>query len=359
MAIPFASLFSSTPPPLLGVDVSQSSVKLVELSRDSTGEYTLERCGMELLESGWVVDGNIEKFDEVANVVDLLVKKTGAKAKNAALALPSSAVITKRIVLPAGLSEEEMEVQVEAEAHQYIPFAIEDVVLDFAVIGPNANTPEDVDVLIAASRREKVSERESLALQAGLKPTVMDIDTHAAHLASQRLIHRLANGGENQVVVLFQIGAMAASMQVVRNDQVVYERDQAFGGAQLTHLIVRQYGFSHDEAESKKRSGDLPDDFQKAVLQPFVENMAADVERALQFFFTSTPYNRADHVFLAGGSAALEGLAEAVTVKTGIAAQVLDPFKGMQMGSAVRQKKLRREAPSYLRACGLAMRRFD
>lgn len=359
MVIPFASLFSSAPPPLLGIDVSQSSVKLVELSRDGTGDYVLERCGMELLESGWVVDGNVEKTEEVAAVIDRLIKKTGSKAKNAALALPASAVITKRIVLPAGLSEEDMEVQVEAEAHQYIPFAIEDVVLDFAVIGPNASSPEDVDVLIAASRRGKVSERESLALEAGLKPTVMDIDTHAAHLACQRLIDKLPNGGENQVIALIQIGSMAANMQVIRNGQVVYERDQAFGGAQLTHLIVRQYGFSHDEAESKKRNGDLPEDFESVVLEPFVENMASDVERALQFFFTSTPYSSADLVYLSGGSAALPGLAEAVANKTGIATEMLDPFKGMRMGSAVRQKKLRREATSYLRACGLAMRRFD
>ena len=144
----------------------------------------------------------------------------------------------------------------------------------------------------------------------------------------------------------------------MRNDEVLYDRDQAFGGAQLTQLIVRQYGFSTEEAESKKRSGELPDDYQSAVLRPFVESLAQEIGRALQFFFTSTPYNRIDHIMLAGGSAPLAGLTEAVTQQTGFACSTINPFDGMEIGSGVRLKKMVREAPSYLTSCGLAMRRF-
>ena len=144
----------------------------------------------------------------------------------------------------------------------------------------------------------------------------------------------------------------------MRNDDVLYERDQAFGGAQLTQLIVRHYGFSADEAEAKKRSGDLPDDYRTAVLEPFIESMAQEVGRALQFFFTSTPYNRVDHILLAGGSAALPGLTEAVTHQTSFACMVINPFDGMEMASSVQARKIAREAPSYLTSTGLALRRF-
>lgn len=343
---------------MIGLDVSSSSVKLVELGRDASGQLILERCAMEPLERGWVTDGNIEKFDEVAEAVRRVVKKSGTRCKNVAMALPPSAVITKKIVLPGGMTEQELEIQVESEANQYIPFSLDEVSLDFCVVGPTANSPGDVDVLIAASRKDKVQDRQGLAEAAGLKPVVLDVESYAARLAMGRLIDALPNKGVDSVVALFEIGAFTTSMQVIRNQELLYDRDQAFGGAQLTQLIVRHYGFTPEEAETKKRNNELPDDYASAVLQPFVESVAQEVGRALQFFFTSTPYNRVDYVMLAGGSAALPGLTETVTKQTSFACTVVDPFTDMVVSNGVREKKLRREAPSYLTACGLAMRRF-
>ncbi len=256
------------------------------------------------------------------------------------------------------MTEQELEVQVESEANQYIPFSLDEVSLDFCVIGPSKNSPGDIDVLIAASRREKVQDRQGLAEAAGLKPIVVDIESNASRLAAGRLIEALPGKGSNAMVALFEVGALTTSMQVILNDEVLYDRDQAFGGAQLTQLIVRQYGFSVEEAETKKRNGDLPEDYQSAVLRPFVDSMAQEIVRALQFFFTSTPHNRVDHIMLAGGSAPLPGLTEAVTQQSGFPCSSLNPFDGMEIGSGVRLKKMVREAPSYLTSCGLAMRRF-
>ena len=343
---------------MLGIDVSSSSVKLVELSRNRTGDLVLERCAIEPIERGWITDGNIEKFDEVAEAVRRLVRKSGSKTKNVAMALPTSAVITKKIVLPGGLSDKELEAQVESEANQYIPFSLDEVSLDFCVIGPSASSVGDVEVLIAASRKEKVSDRQGLAEAAGLKPVVMDVESYASRMAAGRVIETLPNQGQDSLVALFEVGALTTSLQVMRNDDVLYERDQAFGGAQLTQLIVRQYGFSADEAEAKKRSGDLPDDYKTAVLAPFIDSMAQEVGRALQFFFTSTPHNKVDHILLAGGSAALPGLTEAVTQQTSFACMVINPFDAMEMGSSVQARKIAREAPSYLTSTGLALRRF-
>ena len=256
------------------------------------------------------------------------------------------------------MSDLELELQVESEANQYIPFSLDEVSLDFCVVGPSANSSGDVDVVIAASRKEKVQDRQGLAEAAGLKPMVMDVESYASRLAMDRLIKGLPNQGVGALVALFEIGALTTSLQVIRGEEVLYDRDQAFGGAQLTQLIVRQYGFSPEEAEGKKRNGELPDDYGSAVLSPFVESLAQEVARALQFFFTSTPYNRVDYVMLAGGAAGLPGLKDRVTELTGFASMVVNPFEGMKLGSAVRESKLRREAPSYLTACGLAMRRF-
>ncbi len=343
---------------MLGLDISSSSVKLVELSRDKGGNLVLERCAIEPLERGWITDGNIEKFDEVAEAVRRLVKKSGTKTKNVAMALPPSAVITKKIILPGGLTDQELELQVEAEANQYIPFPLDEVSLDFCVMGPSANSTGDIDVLIAASRREKVQDIQGLAEAAGLKPVVIDVESYASRLATARLIENLPDKGVGNIVALFEVGALTTSMQVIRDDEVLYDRDQAFGGAQLTQLIVRQYGFSLEEAESKKRSGELPEDYELSVLRPFVESMVQEIGRALQFFFTSTPHNKVDYVMLAGGSSALPGLTAAVTKHTTFACNLVNPFDGMEMGEGVRLKKMTREAPSYLTSCGLALRRF-
>ena len=356
--ISLGSLFSRQPAPMLGLDISSSSVKLVELGQDKSGNLVLERCAIEPLERGWITDGNIEKFDEVAEAVRRLVKKSGTKTKNVAMALPPSAVITKKIVLPGGMSDQELEIQVEIEANQYIPFPLDEVSLDFCVVGPSPTSAGDIEVLIAASRKEKVQDIQGLAEAAGLKPVIVDVESYASRLATHRLIENFPQKGVGSIVALFEVGALTTSMQVIRNDEVLYDRDQAFGGAQLTQLIVRQYGFSLEEAETKKRNGELPEDYEASVLRPFVESMVHEIGRALQFFFTSTPHNKVDCVMLAGGSAALPGLTAAVTDHTSIACTLVNPFEGREIGGDVRLKKMTREAPSYLTSCGLALRRF-
>ncbi len=204
--ISLGSLFSRQPAPLLGLDISSSSVKLVELGRDKAGNLVLERCAIEPLERGWISDGNIEKFDEVAEALRRLVKKSGAKTKNVAMALPPSAVITKKIILPGGMSDQELEAQVETEANQYIPFPLDEVSLDFCVIGPSATSVGDVEVLIAASRKEKVQDIQGLAEAAGLSPVIVDVESYASRLAAGRLIENLPNQGSGLIVTLFEIG---------------------------------------------------------------------------------------------------------------------------------------------------------
>ncbi len=343
---------------MIGLDISSSSAKLVELSQSATGEYVIERFASEPFEKGWIADGQVESFDEVADAVRRLVAKSGTRTKNVVMAMPQAAVITKKIQLPAGLREEELELQVESEANQYIPFSLDEVSLDFCVIGPSANSAGDMDVLIAASRKEKVQDRQGLAEAAGLKPVVLDIESHASRLAMSRIIQSLPGEGKDALVALFEIGADTTSLKVLRDDEMLYDRDQAFGGSQLTQMISRQYGFSFEEAEQKKIAGDLPDDYEASILAPYVDSMSQEIGRALQYFFTSTPHHKVHYVMLSGGTATLPGLKERVTDLTGFASMVVNPFEHMKLGTGIRETKMRREAPSYLTACGLAMRRF-
>jgi type IV pilus assembly protein PilM len=345
--------------PLLGIDVSASNVKLVELVPGTKASMRLERYAIEPIERGAIVDGNIEKPEAVADALSRAIRRTGTRTKLAAMALPSSAVISKRITLPAGLLEEDYEVQVEIEANQYIPFPIEEVNLDFQILGPSAQAPDDVEVLLAASRKEKVEDHVAIAEMAGLKPIVIDVEPYAARAAIDHATAFLPNRGTGMILAVFDIGQNTTNLTVVLNGQTIFERDQTFGGHQLTQDIVRLYGLTLEEAELKKKSGDLPENYASELLTPFIEQGATEVARSLQFFFTSTPYARVDRIFLAGGCAVTAGLAEAIAERTQVPTEIMSPFQGMEVSGGIRERQLRLDAPALMVGCGLAMRRFD
>ena len=352
--INLGSLFGKASPPLAGLDISTSGLRLVELADAGKGVLRLERHAFEALPRGAVVDGNIENFDQVAEAVRRMWKKSGTRARNVALGMPPAAVITKKIILPAGMAEDQLEVQVESEASQYIPFALDEVSLDFDVGGPVPNSPDDMEVMLAAARREKVEDRVAIAEAAGLTATVMDIESYAARAA----LERAAPASQDKIIALFQIGAGITHVSMLHNGDTVYEKEQAFGGNTLTQEIVRTYGMAYEEAEARKKANDLPENFRADVLTPFLEGAALEVTRAIQFFFTSTPYTRIDQIWLAGGSAQLPGLVELIGGRTRIPTAAASPFDGMLLAPGLREAQLRAEGPSYLVACGLGLRRF-
>lgn len=351
---------SASTPPLLGVDISSSSVKLVELSRapKNTG-YIVERYAIEALPVDAVSDGNINNLDAVSETIKRAWKKMGTRVRNVSMALPAAAVISKKIMLPGGLRESDLEFQVESEANQYIPFALEEVNLDFQVIGPAPNNPEEVEVLLAASRKANVEDRVAAAQAAGLKAIVVDVEPYAAEAAFEMIASQLPNGAEDQCIALVDIGANVMNVNVIRNGQSVYMRDQQIGGAQLTQQIQSAFGLSLDEAESGKRNGGLPDNYESDVLSPFRENLAMEVSRALQFFFTSTQYNEVSYIVLSGGCAALPGIDEVVATRTQVNTLVANPFELMTLSSRIKPRQMQMDAPALMIACGLAMRRFD
>ncbi len=351
---------SASAPPLIGVDISSSSVKMVELSQSSKKDsYIVERYAIELLPKDAITDGNINNLDAVSETMQRAWKRMGTRIKNISLALPAAAVITKKILLPAGMREEDLESQVESEANQYIPFALEEVNLDFQVIGPSPDNPEELEVLLAASRKANVEDRVAAAQLSGLKTVVMDVEPYAAEIAFEQISNQLPEGAVDKCVALIDIGASVMNVNVLRNGQSVYSRDQQVGGNQLTEQIQSVFGLSAEEAESAKRTGGLPDNYESDVLSPFRENVVTEIARALQFFFTSTQYHEVDYIVLAGGCAALPGLDDAVATRTQVSTMVANPFALMTLSSRIKPRQLQADAPSLIIACGLAMRRFD
>jgi type IV pilus assembly protein PilM len=354
-----SNLLQAKSPPLIGVDISSSAVKMVEIEEAGKNLYRVERYAIESLPKDAVADGNIMNLEAVSETMKRAWKRLGSRVKNVALALPSAAVITKKIIAPAGLREEELEIQVETEANQYIPFALDEVNLDFQVLGAAPSGPEDVEVLIAAARKEKVEDRVAAAESAGLKAVVMDVDSYAALTAYELIAQQLPNGGREQTVAIVDIGASMMHINVLHNNQAIYLREQTFGGNQLTQEIQRRYSLSADEAEVAKRQGGLPENYEAEVLQPFMDTLALEVARAMQFFFSSSQFGHVDHILLGGGCAMIPGLDEIVASRTQVSTMLANPFANMALSSRIKPRQLTLDAPALLVACGLAMRRFD
>jgi len=346
-------------PPLIGVDISSSAVKFVELEDAGRGRYRIERYVIEPLQKDAVVDGNILNLDQVSDSCKRGWKKLNSRVRNIALALPTAAVITKKISVPAGQHEEELELQVETEANQYIPFALEEVNLDFQVLGPSPTSPDDVEVLIAASRKEKIEDRVAAAEAAGLKAVVVDVESYATQAAFDLIARGLPEAGLDQTIAIVDVGTSVMNVNILRNGESVYLREQPFGGQQLTQEIQRHFGLTADEAEVAKRTGGLPENYESEVLQPFMDNLALEVARVLQFFYTSTQYSSVDKLLLAGGCAAIPDLDETVSRRTQVPTSVANPFFDMEVSSKIRPRQLQLDAPSLMIACGLALRRFD
>jgi type IV pilus assembly protein PilM len=350
------SFFKETTPPLIGVDISSVSIKMVELSDDGRGGYKLEGYSTSSLPRDAMVDGNVSDLGKVVDAMKQAWKLLGSREKRVALALPAASVISKKVQMNAGLREEDMEAQVEAEANQYIPFSLDEVNIDFQILGPAANNPDEVNVLIAASRKEKIEDRVAAAEGAGLKAAVMDVESYATEAAYTLVASQLPNSGREQTVMIADIGAVMMHINVLHNNISVYSREQSFGGGQLTQEIQRRFGLSLEEAEIAKRKGGLPESYDAEVLQPFVQTLSVEVARALQFFTSSTQYNQVDHIVLAGGCAAIPAIDIAVQDRTQVNTVVANPFHSMTMSSKLKQQQVVLDAPALLIACGLAMR---
>ena len=350
-------LFEKKSNAMLGLDISSTSVKLLELSK-SGDRYRVEAYGVEPLPPNAVVEKNISDVEGVGEAIKRVVARAKTPVKQGAVAVAGSAVITKVIEMEAGLSDAEMESQIEVEADQYIPYPLDEVAIDFEPLGPIEGT-EQMEVLLAACRKENVELRQAALEIGGLKAKVVDIEAYGMRRAFSLLHSQLGENVDDMVVAILDIGATMTTLSVLTGDRSVYTREQLFGGKQLTEEIQRRYGLSFEEAGRAKKLGGLPDDYQAEVLEPFKEAVLQQVTRSLQFFFSSSQYDDVDCIILAGGTASIDGLAEMVEAKLGTKTLIANPFVNMSVATKVDVDALSNDAPAMMIACGLAMRSFD
>ena len=350
-------LITKSQAPLVGVDISSTAVKLLQLSR-SGDRYKVEHYAVEPLPPNAVVEKGIVEVEAVGEAIRRAMSRSGSKVKHAAAAVAGSAVIIKLIPMPADLDDEEMESQVELEAVNYIPYPIEEVNLDFEVMGPMPGNPEMVQVLLAASRSESVEMRASALELGGLNARVMDVEAFAIENAFALLASTL-NVPRDGIVALVDIGATMTTLSILRNGRSLYTREQVFGGKQLTDEVMRRYGLSYEEAGLAKRQGGLPESYEIEVLEPFKEALVQQISRLLQFFYAGSEFNRVDQVVLAGGCASIAGISEMVEEQLGVQTVVANPLAQMTLGPRVQAHALAQDAPAMMIACGLALRSFD
>ena len=352
-------MFGKNKSSLLGIDISSSVVKILELGQ-ANGKYSVESYAVEPLPLNSVVEGRIDNVEEVAGAVKRALKKSGSKTKDAAVAVSANSAITKIINFPASLSEREMEEQIMFEADNYIPYPLEEVRLDFEVIGPSEADPEAVDVLLAASRSENVDARTDVLEEAGLKPKLVDVEAYTIENAYSLLREQMPNHGQGLTVAVLDVGASVTTLHVLVDGKIVFTREQTFGGRMLTKDIEQHYGMSYKEAGLAKKQNNLPEDYEEKVLEPFKRSMTTTVTRALEFFFSaSTQYQSIDYILLAGGCASIQGVGAMIEQETATPTSIANPFSDMILGSRIKIHSLSDDAPSMLIACGLAMRSFD
>ena len=349
-------LFSSKRHHLVGVDVSATSAKLVNIKRQQ-GVFYLKSYGIERLAPGTVVDKLIVDPEAVGEVVAKLARRCQVAGQDVATAVTGSAVITKIIDMDATLTDSERDAQIRLDADQYIPYPLSEVNLDFEVIGPSVLSDDMVQVLLAASRSENVEQRVDAMTFGGMTTKVMDIESHAIERAFALMVDNLPN--QPELVALVDIGHTQTTLYVARDGEFVYSREQLFGSGQLTEAIQSRYGLSFEEATVNKREQTLPDDYYKDILLPFMDSVIQQITRSLQFYFSSSQFNNVDHIVLCGGSASIPGLVGMVQQKLGNPTSIANPFINMSIDPQIDHEQLIIDAPGLMAACGLALRSFD
>ncbi|MCW8884480.1 MAG: pilus assembly protein PilM [Motiliproteus sp.] len=349
-------LFKSKSKALIGVDVGSSFVKLVGLSKHSKG-YKVESYASVHLPEGAVIDNNVQEVPVVAEAIEKAFRIAGGKSKNAVASVPTSVVISKDLEFSRSFTEDELEEQIKVEADQFIPYPLDEVAIDFQIKGPSKDDPELNDVLLVACRQDNVQSREDAVNGAGLQCDYIDVDTYALERVFPLLsdMHDL----KDKTVGLIDIGASNMSLYVLEDGEVVYSREQVFGGNDLTHHLSQASDMSADEVERAKKTGELSEDLVRGYVDPFKQTTAQQISRSLQFYYSSGTHGELDMLLLAGGVAGLDNLDKTVEQELGIRAQIANPFANMQFNSKINRTKFDADAGALVLACGLALRTFS
>ncbi|UCD36414.1 MAG: type IV pilus assembly protein PilM [Nitrospiraceae bacterium] len=339
---------------IIGLDIGSKHIKAVQLKANK-GSHRLERLGITTLQPELIVDGSILDSTHVVQAIKELIANTDIKAKNATLSVSGhSSVIIKRVSLPQ-MTEDELDEQIRFEAEQYIPFDIEDVSIDFQMLGP-AEEENMMDVLIVAVKKDKINEYVSVVKEAGLTPVVVDVDAFA--LENIYELNYAVKEGAN--VALVNIGASMININILKGGISVFTRDSSVGGNLLTEALQREFTVSYANAEKLKQNepveGVSREDVKQTLARAY-DDIISEVSRSFDYFRDTTSYENIDEIILSGGVASSSDFCNALAERAGIEVNVADPFKNIEVPESFDREYLKKVSPIVTVAVGLALRR--
>lgn len=348
-------LFKTKKRSVIGVDLSATAIKLMEVSYKSK-QYCIENCVIAPLPHSVMEANSVKNTDAAAQIFKEKIGFLNISSKLIALAVPDCAVITKTIQMDESLSEHEIEEMVFIEADKYIPYPIEEINLDFSVLGPSSKNASMVDVLLVASRAENVSSRVQVIEQAGFKTESVDVESFAIERAFRLVPTLLPDEGKNKTIALVDIGSVYTNLYIMHNLKIIFSREEEFGCEQLVKEVANFYGLSYEKAHQALETRTLPESFSEKLLQPFKELLVSQLKRTLQFFFSTSNHSYIDYILLAGGVTKIPDLDEAIEREINIPTQVINPLSHMKLSPAVDKHFIEDNGPLMLISLGLALR---
>ena len=347
------NFFEIKKPPLVGLDISSSSVKIVSLSKKEN-EYILDGYSIKPIPTGSIVDGNITDIDSLGAVVLDALNESNSNIKNVACCIPNSKIITKNINLPTSIPETELEGQVQTEMTKHIPYALEEINLDFQF---NKQINEDVnEFTVIATKSENIDSLIAVLELAELTPKIVDVEIYAVENALNFISKINKNFSINSALGIVDIGISATKLSVLDNGKLTYTREQTFGGKQLLNELQRSLGLSLKDSRELLRTTDNLESAHQSILDNFMTSATQEIERALQLFYSSENAIRLDRIVLAGGFSSINGLSHKVTTGSGTQSFVISPFSEISISESIEKSKLANDQPALLTAMGLAIR---
>ena len=311
----------------VGLDIGASSVKAVQLTPGREG-HELVRLGIAPLPPETIVDGVIMDSGTVLSAIQQIFTENQIKTKDVVVAVSGHSVIVKKIKV-GRMKLEELEEQIPFEAEQYVPYAIEDVNLDFQVLESTNPEANEMDVLLVAVKKDIINDYLSIISTAGLKAVVVDVDAFALQNAFE-IAYEME---KDQVVGLVNLGAAVMNINILQGGMSEFTRDSALGGNRYTESIQKMLGLSYEQAESLKLGGKVEgrtyEDARPAIEMVNAE-LAGEVRRSFDFFRSSSHSDTIHRVLLSGGCARLSGLVEYLSESLEIPCEVANPLRNIK-----------------------------
>jgi len=348
----------------MGIDISSTGIKLVELSKSRSG-YELTAMATVPLPRDAIVENTIIDSTAVSNALIEAVKIAKPSTKNVALAVSGNAVIIKTIQV-ASATELELEAQIGYEADQHVPYDVEDVFLDFHIQGMSADDPEHMDVILVACKREIVEDYQLVINEAGLTTKCIDCGVfaleNAAELTDEHTVTEeseyIFSEEDAEVNALVNIGANMMNINVLINGRMAFVRDQFYGGQNLTEEIQKAHGISYHNAEQLKI--DSFASVQADALEHFYAGLTSELVRSLDFYSASQPDFPVRKLFLSGGCALLPNITTELEQRLGIDTATLNPLLNVNISPKKFDVRKQRDLGTMMMVpVGLALRKFD